>query len=129
MLTKFANENDIELQKISPLRPSSNPAKTFMRPLGKAMKIAHMNKHLEKDTVEQLLVNYRETHCPATRMAPSAMLFRDDKQTSFPRQPVRKVDTEMARDHDEQRKTDRTEQINASKYRKEDVKSYKTRFS
>ena len=35
-------------------------------------------------------------------MAPSAMLFRDDKQTSFPRQPVRKVDTEMARDHDEQ---------------------------
>ena len=45
MMTKFGNENDIELQKTPPLHPSSNLAETLMRPLGKAMKIAHINKH------------------------------------------------------------------------------------
>ena len=48
------------------------------------------------------------------------MLFRDDRQTSFPRQPVTERDIEIVREHDEQRKKDRAEQINASKYRKED---------
>ena len=52
MMTKFANENDIELQKIPSLLPSSNPGETFMRPLGKAIKKAHMNKHPEKATFE-----------------------------------------------------------------------------
>ena len=50
----FANEINIELQKIAPHHPSSNPAETFMRTLGKAMKIAHMNKNLEK----RLSTNY-----------------------------------------------------------------------
>ena len=55
MMTKFGNENDIELQKTPPLHPSSNPAETLMRPLGKAMKIAHINKYPEKDNLGQLL--------------------------------------------------------------------------
>ena len=81
-----------------------NIHETLMRPLGKAMKIAHMNKHSEKDTPEQLLDNYRDTPHSATGLTPSAMLFRDDKQTSFPRQPVTERDIEIAREHDEQRK-------------------------
>ena len=68
-MTKFANDNNIKLQKIPPLHPSSNPAKTFKRPLENAMKIAQMSKHPEEDTLKQT----------------SAMLFRDDKQTSLPR--------------------------------------------
>ena len=63
-MTKFANENDIKLQKNSSLLPSSNPAETFQRLLGKAIKIAYMNKHPEKATFEQLLDNYRNAlHC------------------------------------------------------------------
>ena len=56
-MTEFAAQNNIELQKIALLHPSSNPAETFMRPLGKAMKIAHINNENEKDTLELLLNN------------------------------------------------------------------------
>ena len=60
-----AKENSIKLHKIAPQHPSSNPAKNFMWLLGKAMKIAHMNKNLEKETLDQLLNNYRDTTHPA----------------------------------------------------------------
>ena len=120
-MTEFVNESDIESKKIPSLHPSSNPAEVFMRPLGKTMKIAHMNKNPEKYTLEQLLDNYRGTPYSATGLVPSAMLFSNDKHTSFPRQSVRERDIEIAREHDEQWKEERTEQINASKYRKEDV--------
>ena len=43
------------------------------------------------------------------------MLFRDDKQTLFPRQPVTERVIEIATEHDDQQKKHRTEQINASK--------------
>ena len=41
----LANENNGKLQKIVPQHPSSNPAETFLRPLGKAMKIALKKRH------------------------------------------------------------------------------------
>ena len=59
-----------------------------MRPLGKAMKIAPMNKNSEKETLNQLLKNYRDTPHPATGLVPAAMLFRDGKRTVFPRKLV-----------------------------------------
>ena len=55
-MTEFAAQN-IELQKIAPLHPSSNSVETFMRPLGKAMKIVHMNKENKKYTLELVLNN------------------------------------------------------------------------
>ena len=85
------------------------------------MKILQMNKHPEKDTLEQLLDSYRSTPHPVTGLASSAMLFSYNKQTSFPRQPVTERNTEIGREYDEQQKNDRTEQVNASKYRKENV--------
>ena len=84
----FANENNIKLQKIAQQHPSPNPAEAFMRSLGKAMKIAHMNKNSEKETLSQLLNNYRDTRHPATGLSPAAMLFRDGEQTVFPRKLV-----------------------------------------
>ena len=59
-MTEFAAQNNIELQKIALLHPSSNLVETFMRPFEKAMKIAHINKENEKDTPELLLNNYRD---------------------------------------------------------------------
>lgn len=120
-MTKFSNKNDIGLRKIPPLHSSLNPAETFTRPPGEAMKILQMNKHPEKDTLEQLLDSYRSTPHPVTGLASSAMLFSYNKQTSFPRQPVTERNTEIGREYDEQQKNDRTEQVNASKYRKENV--------
>ena len=40
-MDKFASDRSIHLQKIPPHHPQANPAETFMKPLGKAMKIAH----------------------------------------------------------------------------------------
>ena len=39
-MKKFALERDITLRNIPPLHPSSNPAETFMKTIGKGMKIA-----------------------------------------------------------------------------------------
>ena len=87
-MEKFAADRNIKLQKIPPLHPQANPAETFMKPLGKTMKICHQNKNKEKDCLQQLLRNYRDTPHPATSVPPGAMLFRDGYQTDFPRQGI-----------------------------------------
>ena len=71
----FANKINIKLQNIAPQHPSSNPAETFMRPLGKAMKRDYINKNSEKETLNQLLNNYRDTPHPAKSLPPAAMLW------------------------------------------------------
>ena len=55
-----------------------------MRPVDKTVKIARHNKVPEIKALQQLLTNYRDTPHPATEIAPSAMLFRDPPNSSFP---------------------------------------------
>ena len=43
-MTDFAKENGVTLQKTPPFYPSANPVETFMRPLGKAMKIVALEE-------------------------------------------------------------------------------------
>jgi len=119
-MEEFAIKNNKKLQKIAPLHPSSNPAECFMRPLGKTMKIAHMNRDSEKEALDLLLRNYRDTPHSATGISPAAMLFRDDKYTDFPRKPVTDNDIIKARIKDTELKAERTEKINSSKYKKHD---------
>ena len=118
-MTEFAAQNNTELQKIAPLRPSSNPVETLMRPLGKATKIAHRNKKNEKDTFELLLNNYRDTPHPATGLTPASMLFRDDKCSIFPRKSVRTKDIIEAKEKDQKMKLQRTDEMNESKHKKQ----------
>ena len=114
----FATMRGINLQKIPPLHPSANPVETFMKPLGKTMKIAHHNKVQEKAALNKLLMNYRDTPHPATGIAPAAMLFRDSQQSQFPRQKVSNDDVLSARRRDTNLKTCRQEEVNSSKYRR-----------
>ena len=114
----FARERDINLQNIPPLHPSANPVETFMKPLGKTMKIAHQDRHPDTMALQQLLDNYRDTPHPATGIPPSAMMFRDNQQTIFPRVQVTEEQVQSARKQDEAIKHEREEKINASKYRK-----------
>ena len=72
-MTHFAEKRNINIQKIPPLHPSAKPAETFMKPLGKAMKIANHNRESEKEAIRCLLENYRDTPHPATGIPPSAM--------------------------------------------------------
>ena len=114
----FASNRQINLQKSPPGHPESNPVETFMKPLGKAMKIAHFNKASVKDVLTQLLENYRSTPHPATGISPASMLFRDGLRTSFPRKNVDPEAVTAARTHDETTKKAREIQINSSKYRR-----------
>ena len=83
-MKQFTKNKAIEQENIPPLHPSSNPVETFMKPVGKIMKIARHKKVLEREALQQLLTNYRDTPHPATGIAPSAMLFRDPPNSSFP---------------------------------------------
>ena len=42
----FIKKKNIEMKKIPPFHPSSNPVETLMHPLGKTINIAHLNKYL-----------------------------------------------------------------------------------
>ena len=76
-MEEFAEKRGIELKNIPPLHPSANPVETFMKPLGKTMKMAHHDKRSEQVALKHLLSNYRNTPHPATGLPPAAMLFRD----------------------------------------------------
>ena len=116
-MDNFAHTRDIHLQKIPPLHPSSNPAETFMRPLGKTMKIAHATQMGEKEALNLLLNNYRNTPHPATGMSPSAMLFRDGQKSNFPRLSIPESDVTKARQKDLDQKQKHQSVVNQEKFR------------
>ena len=114
----FANKRDIELQKVPPYHPSSNPVENFMRPLGKAMKVGFQNKEPESKTLKSVLDTYRQTPHPQTKLPPASILFRDGMKTSFPRKTVLEEDILKSRANDEKSKSENEQKVNSSKYRK-----------
>ena len=67
-----------------PYLPQSNPVETWMKPLGKLLKIAHRNKTAKEKPVRELLMAYRTTPHPATGLSPGEMLFRHGYRGTFP---------------------------------------------
>ena len=96
----FAKERNITLEKTPPMHPFANPAETFMKSVGKTMKIAAYNHVPEKEELSKLLSNYRDTPHPSACMAPAAMIFRDSHQTVFPKMPVSEEAIKLARERD-----------------------------
>ena len=117
----FCRSRNIDMEKIPPLHPSANPAETFMKSVGKTMKIASHNKSTETGALTDLLTNYRDTPHPATGVTPNDMMFRDPPQTSFPRRSVPEKNINEARIRDSALKHARQEKINAGKYRQQSV--------
>ena len=118
-MEEFAGKSDIQLEKIPPLHPCSNPAENFMRPLGKTMKIANKNKTPERIALQQLLENYRDTPHPATGVPPAGMLFHDGQKGSLPHKIITEHEVSKARLHDAQGKKEREYNANSSKYRRD----------
>ena len=87
-----------------------------MKPLVKTMKTAHKNNTPEKEALEQLLQNYRDTPHPATYVTPAAMLFRDGLRFLFPRQTITDKQVAKARKTDYSKKEHGQQELNASKY-------------
>lgn len=115
----FAEKRNIELKKTPPLHPQANPAETFMKPLGKTMKIAHHNKSSKKEALSSLLQNFRDTPQQATMLTPGAMMFRDGYRATFPRISATSKEVENAHIRDRNQKKERESKINASKFRKQ----------
>ena len=113
----FADQHSIVLKKTPPFHPSANPVETFMKPLGKTLKIAHKNKAKESQAIKELLDCYRDTPHPATGVPPNAMLFKNQPESSFPTKQLSDTDIEMARLRDKTLKEDRTCDINNRKYK------------
>ena len=67
-----------------PYRPQSNPVETWMKPLGKCLKIANRNRKAKEQAIRDLLMAYRTTPHPATGLSPGEMLFRHGYRGAFP---------------------------------------------
>lgn len=117
-MERFAEKRNIQLQKIPPLHPEANPAETFMKPLGKTMKIAHETKTNKGEALQHLLQNYRDTPHPATALPPGSMMFRHGYRTTLPRVSVNSHQVDQARLRDQEQKKEREAKVNASKFRK-----------
>ena len=116
-MSTFADRRNIQLQKIPPRHPASNPAETFMRPLGKTMKIAHASHSSEKAALQTLLQNYRNTPHSTTGISPATMMFRDGEQTVFPRVKVTDEQVAAAQAQELIQKQCNQEKINSGKFR------------
>ena len=84
VVTDFSQSRDITHDKVYPFHPQANLVETFMKPLGKAMNVAHYNKDDKKTVLNNMLSSYRATPYPATGV-PSIELFL---QTSLPTQRI-----------------------------------------
>ena len=117
---EFANyslRKGIEHVKTYPYHPQANPAETFMKPLGKAMKSAHHHHESKEDALKALLTSYRSTPHLATGEAPGDVMLRSGYGTEFPRKSLSDDAVNAAFHHDQLQKSQRGCNINASKHR------------
>ena len=116
----FAKERQIELKNTPPIHPAANPSETFMKPVGKTMKIAHYTKANKEEALKELLENYRDTPHPALGISPGAMFLKDGTEGKFPSKSATEEEKEKARARDKEIKEKRKDKVNSSKFRKDD---------
>ena len=80
----YSNAKAINHQRIYPYHPQANPVETFMKPLGKALKITHHHRQDPNNALNTLLTNYRSTPHSATGETPASMLFRHQYHHDLP---------------------------------------------
>ena len=110
----LSNQRGIDHKRVFEYHPQGNPAETFMKPLGKAIKIANYGNEPMEQAINQLLTAYRSTPHPSTGVAPGDMMFRHGYKTDFPRQELREEDLESAKCHDQLQKDQRQDKVNSS---------------
>lgn len=121
---EFSANHGIRHRTSYPYHPQANPVETFMRPLGKAMKIAHFESKNKEKALNDLLTSYRSTPHPSTGQTPGNLMFRGGYKQDFPRHVLTEAECNQAAEQDKQNKLDRQHNMNKSKYRKQsDMKS------
>ena len=117
----FTNSRGIEQRFAAPYFPSQNPAETFMKTLGKSMKVANNRGESETETLSTTLTNYRQTPTCNTGIPPANALFRDGIRAGFPRKSSSPSEVDKSRQLDKEAKEANQDKINSSKYRKRSV--------
>lgn len=83
-MKKFMKVNGIRHRTITPLWPQANEAETFMKPLMKAIRTAHVNKQNWRHELHRFLLNYRATPHATTQVAPAKMMFYRNIRMKLP---------------------------------------------
>ena len=83
-IKKFMDANGIQHRKITPLWPQANESETFMKPLMKAIRTAHVQKKNWRRTMHEFLLNYRATPHTTTNVAPATLMFCRNTRTKLP---------------------------------------------
>ena len=119
-MKEYTDSHGIQTRFSAPYFPRQNPAETFMKTIGKGMKISRHDRVSEEKAIKETLKTYRQTPHPATGIPPASFIFRDGVKTAFPRKTVSDGDIKMSRAMDEQNKEERQKVVNNSKYVKHD---------
>ena len=117
-MRQYNESHGIAAQFSTPYTPSQNPAETFMKTVGKAMKIANHSRENETKALRDALITYRQTPHISTGIPPSNIGFRDGIKTEFPRKSATQSELKDSRMRDEAMKGSRQDNVNSSKYRK-----------
>ena len=114
----FSQSHGINHKKVFPYHPQANPVETFMKPLGKTMKIAHYQNQDKTFALNDLLASYRATPHPATGHKPGDLIFQHGYSHQFP--PVTPPQNIIpdAHQNDILQRLKRQERINSSIHRK-----------
>ncbi|CAB4012329.1 PREDICTED: uncharacterized protein K02A2.6-like [Paramuricea clavata] len=83
-IKKFMDDNGIQHKTITPLWPQANESETFMKPLMKAIRTAHLQKQNWRRTMQEFLLNYRATPHTTTQVAPATLMFGRNTRTRLP---------------------------------------------
>lgn len=87
-IREYMNENGIELRRVTPLWPQANSeAESFMKPLTKAIRSAHVEGKMWKKHLYKFLLNYRTTPHSTTEFAPAELLFNRKVRNKLPQLP------------------------------------------
>ena len=106
-MLNFTSKRDIKHAKIPPGLPSAYNVEMVMKPLGKTMKIGHLQNKNEAETLKLFLVNYRDTPHLSTGVVSAHTLFRYGYRSNLPHKSVSEEVVLSARDTDNCIKTQR----------------------
>lgn len=88
----YSRDHGIEHKVTPPLHPQANEAETFMKPLGKAMKIADFQGKPKQVALDRLLEEYRNTPHPSTGFTPDEVMRKGSNDWEM-RRALKATDT------------------------------------
>ena len=115
---KYSEDNNIKHKRIPPHHPQGNEAETFMKPLAKAMKLAHHNKLDKKQELRKFIKEYRMTPHTSTGFAPGDVMLRAGFNTGEQRKPPPNDIIKQVQQADATSKAKNNEYVNSKRFRK-----------